>query len=152
MRLNNNWIKVGALVAALGVVLGAFAAHGLGGYLTTKYAGLSKEVLGEEVSAASKYLGDFKTAAHYQLIHALAIVAVGMQMAHRPRMMLRVAAWCFLLGVVLFSGSLYLLVLTGVSKLGAVTPFGGVLMIAGWIALVEGACPADNPKEEARVE
>ena len=145
MRLNNNWIKVGALVAALGVVLGAFAAHGLDGFLTNKYAGETKVVLGENVPAAHKYLGDFKTAAYYQLTHALAIVMVGMQMAHRPRKMLRVAAWCFLLGVVFFSGSLYLLVLTGETKFGAITPIGGLLLIGGWIALVEGACPGDNP-------
>ena len=145
MRLNNNWIKVGALVAALGVVLGAFAAHGLDGMLTEKYAGQTKIVLGEKISTAYKYLGDFKTAAHYQLIHALAIVMVGMQMAHRPRKMLRVAAWCFLLGIVFFSGSLYLLVLTGITKFGAITPIGGLLLIGGWIALVEGACPGDNP-------
>ena len=66
-------------------------------------------------------------------------------MAHRPRKMLRVAAWCFLLGIVFFSGSLYLLVLTGITKFGAITPIGGLLLIGGWIALVEGACPGDNP-------
>ena len=145
MRLNNNWIKVGSLVAALGVVLGAFAAYGLDALLTNKYAGQTKVVLGEEISTAYKYLGDFETAAHYQLLHALAIVMVGIQMAHRPRKMLTIAAWCFLLGIVFFSGSSYLLVLTGETKFGAGTPIGGLLLIGGWIAVVEGACPGDNP-------
>ena len=145
MQLNNNWIKVGALVAALGVVLGAFGAHGLDALLTEKYAGQTKVVLGQELSTAYKYLGDFKTASYYQLLHGLAIVMVGIQMAHRPRMMLTVAAWCFLLGIVFFSGSLYLLVLTGVTQFGVVAPAGGLLLIGGWIALVEGACPGDNP-------
>ena len=144
MRLNNNWIKVGALVAALGVVLGAFGAYGLDAMLTNKYAGQTSVVLGEELSTAYKYLGDFKTAAYYQLLHALAIVLVGIQMAHRPRRMLTVAAWCFLLGIVFFSGSLYLLVLTGITSFGFVTPVGGLLLIGGWIAVVEGACPGDN--------
>ena len=152
MHLNNNWIKVGALVAALGVVLGAFGAHGLDRLLTEKYAGETKVVMGQEITTAYKYLGDFKTAAHYQLIHALAIVLVGMQMAHRPRIMLKIAAWCFLLGVVLFSGSLYVLVLTDVTRLGAITPIGGILFVVGWIALVEGACPGDNPPRDAKEE
>ena len=149
MQLNNNWIKVGALVAALGVVLGACAEQSLTGILADKYAGETTVVLGENMSTAHKYLDDFKTAAHYQLLHALAIVIVGMQMAHRPRRMLHIAAWFFLIGVVLFSGSLYLLVLTGVTRLSMITPIGVLLFVGGWIALVEGACPGDNQAPES---
>jgi len=152
MRLNNNWIKVGALVAALGVTLGAFAVYGLDGFLTNRHAGQTEVVLGHRVSTAYQHLSDFKTAAHYQLIHALAIVIVGIQMAHRPRIMLRVAAWCFLLGIVFFSGSSYLQVLTGATGLDAAALVGGLLLIGGWIALVEGACPGDNPPLDSKEE
>ena len=152
MRLNNNWIKVGALTAALGVALGAFAAYGLDGLLTNSHAGQTEVVLGHQVSTAYKHLSVFRTAAHYQLIHALAIVIVGIQMAHRPRIMLRVAAWCFLLGIVFFSGSSYLQVLTGATGLDAAALVGGLLLIGGWIALVEGACPGDNPPLDSKKE
>lgn len=148
MRLNNNWMKAGALTAALGVVLGAFASDALGGYVTEKYAGQALTVLGRSVPAASKYMDDLRTAAIYQLVHALAIVFVGLLMMHRPRVMLRIAGWCFLVGVVCFSGSEYLRVLADLQWLGPVRLIGGLLLVGGWIAVVEGACPGDNPKAE----
>jgi len=141
----SRWIKRGALLGALAVALGAFGAHGLGSYLVKKYAGETREVLGESVSAAGKSLADFKTAASYQLSHALVIVATGTLMTMRPRRGLTIAAWCFLLGTLIFSGSLYALVLSGVRWLGAITPIGGILLIIGWLALVEGACLGGKP-------
>lgn len=150
MRLNNNWIKVGALVAALGVVIAAFTTFGLNAMLTDKYAGQTQVVLGQKVSTAYQYMGDLKTAALIQLLHALAIVMVGIQMAHRPRKMLSLAAWCFLLGIVFFSGSSYLLVLTGITEFGTASLVGGLLLIGGWIAVVEGACPGDNPPLDSK--
>lgn len=152
MQLNNNWMKAGALTAALGVVLGAFAPDALGGYVTEKYTGQAAMVLGRSVPAASKYMDGFRTAAIYQLIHGLAIVFVGLLMMHRPRMMLRVAGWCFLIGVVCFSGSEYVRVLTGLQWLSPVRLIGGLLLVGGWIAVVEGACPGDNPRWDPKAE
>jgi len=122
-------------MAALAVILGAFAAHGLDGFLLKKYAGVTKVIAGQEVPGAVKYLGDFKTAATYQMFHGLALLVVGLLSVQRQSRALQLAGWGFLVGILLFSGSLYLLVLTGVSKLGAITPFGGLAFIFGWMAL-----------------
>lgn len=101
-----------------GVALGAFAAHGL------------KTRLGAD------YLAVFQTGVHYQLIHALALFGVALLSLHAPSRMLGAAGGSFALGIVLFSGSLYLLTLTGISKLGIITPIGGTAFLAGWICLM----------------
>ena len=103
----------GALLAGLGVALGAFAAHGLRAVL------------------APAELGWWQTAVQYQMWHALAVLALGL--AAVPRVAL--AGRLFAAGTVLFSGSLYLMALTGARWLGAVTPLGGATMIAGWALL-----------------
>ncbi len=100
-----------------GVALGAFAAHGL-------KARLSPE-----------YLAVFQTGVHYQLIHSLALLAVALLMLQAPQALLRVSGSLFALGMLLFSGSLYLLTLTGISKLGMITPLGGLAFLAGWLCL-----------------
>lgn len=134
------WIRTGAITAALAVVFGAFAAHGLDGFLIKKYAGVSKTITGQTVPGAVKYLADFKTAAEYQMSHGLALLTVGLLSLYRRSRALQFAGWSFLIGVLLFSGSLYLLVLTGITRLGAITPLGGTAFILGWIALaVAGA-------------
>jgi uncharacterized membrane protein YgdD (TMEM256/DUF423 family) len=115
-----NAIVVGALLGALGVMAGAFGAHGL------------KERLAEEA------LGWWQTGAHYQLFHAPAVVAAGL-LACLTGGRGRVAAGLFSVGVVVFSGTLYALALGGPRWLGAVTPLGGVSLIAGWIALAVAA-------------
>lgn len=102
------WLRAGSVLMFLAVALGAFAAHGL-------KARLSPEML--QV---------FETAVRYQAYHALALLALGA--ARGPDR----AGWCFVAGVVLFSGSLYALALSGVRWLGAITPLGGVLFLAGW--------------------
>jgi uncharacterized membrane protein YgdD (TMEM256/DUF423 family) len=134
----DRWIALGASVAGLAVICGAFAAHGLDTQLPKQYVGQTRIVAGETVPAARKYIADFKTAADYQMYHALGMIAVGLIMHRRPAGSLTAAGWCFLLGTMLFSGSLYALVLTGVTKLGMVTPIGGVLFIVGWGALAVG--------------
>lgn len=141
------WMTVGAILAGLAVALGAFAAHGLDKVFLEKYAGQTRVVAGETVPLAQKFLGDFRTAAEYQMYHALALLAVGLLLERRPTRAARVAGWCFLLGIVGFSGSLYVLTLTGVTKWGAVTPIGGVLFLIGWAALALAARPrpADSP-------
>ena len=103
----------GALLAALGVMLGAFGAHGLRSALTPEA------------------LGWWQTGVQYQMWHAVGLVAVGA--ARLPGT--RLAVWLLTLGTLVFAGSLYVMALTGMRWLGAVTPFGGLLMIGGWLVL-----------------
>ena len=112
------WLRVGSLLGGLAVAAGAFGAHLLEKQLDTR----SLQV--------------FETAARYQMFHALAIGLVGvLGMVGGSTRPLRVAGWAFLVGTVLFSGSLYALALTGITKLGAITPIGGVGFLVGWTAL-----------------
>jgi uncharacterized membrane protein YgdD (TMEM256/DUF423 family) len=112
---------IGASFGALGVAGGAFGAHAL-------KARLSPEMLAV-----------FETGVRYHLIHALAILAVAWAGTRWASPAITAAGWLFVAGIFLFSGSLYALSLTGVRVLGAVTPFGGVAFIAGWMALAWGA-------------
>jgi uncharacterized membrane protein YgdD (TMEM256/DUF423 family) len=109
-----NWVVVGSLLALAAVAAGAFGAHALRGALPPER------------------LEVFETAVRYQMYHAFATLVAGIVGAHR-------AAWAFVGGVVLFSGSLYLLVLTGRRGFGAVTPVGGVLFLVGWWLLAASA-------------
>jgi uncharacterized membrane protein YgdD (TMEM256/DUF423 family) len=104
----------GAILGFLGVAAGAFGAHALRG------------------SLAPDRLEIFETAVRYQLVHALVLLTV-------PALGSPAAGWAFLAGTVIFSGSLYLLVLTDIRWLGAVTPIGGVLMLLGWLLLAISA-------------
>lgn len=110
----SRWTAVAAVLLALGVALGAFGAHGLRGRI-------------DDYSMTV-----YERAVMYHFIHALGLLAVSMMPA-RP--VLKWVAWLLVAGVVLFSGSLYVLAITGVRTLGAVTPFGGVAFIAAWIVL-----------------
>jgi uncharacterized membrane protein YgdD (TMEM256/DUF423 family) len=130
-----GWIAAGAVSAAISVICGAFAAHKLNDWLPKKYGDQTRVVAGETIPASRKYLNDFKTAAEYQMYHALGLVAVGLLALATSTAPSNIAGWSFLLGTALFSGSLYALVLSGVTKLGMITPFGGVLFIVGWLAL-----------------
>lgn len=117
-RLASRWVMTGSLVAMLAVMLGAFGAHGL------------KNIYNEQ------QLSWFDTAYQYQMIHAVALILTGLlASASNTGKWLKPAAYSFLLGIVFFSGSLYLLSATQVRILGAVTPIGGVLFILGWICL-----------------
>ncbi|GAA0517159.1 DUF423 domain-containing protein [Deinococcus depolymerans] len=104
-----NSFRTGAVLAAAGVALGAFGAHALKAQLTPEA------------------LGTFETGVRYQMYAALALLVLGTQPTQTR------APWPLLAGAVIFSGSLYLLTLTGVKILGAVTPIGGVLMIAAFV-------------------
>ncbi len=141
MKTPRQWIATGAILAALAVVFGAFGAHGLEPRLDAVYGDQQRSIVGHTVPATYKYLQDFKTGAEYHMYHALGLLALGIAAGQQAevRRSHRVAAWCFLLGIVLFSGSLYVLVLSGMRWLGAITPIGGTLMIAGWIAFAIGA-------------
>ena len=120
---SSPWTRLGALSAALAVAAGAFGAHALA------------DRLGERA------LATFEVAARYQMYHALALLAVGLLAGRSavPSKTLNAAGWAFFIGTILFSGSLYALALTGVRKLGMITPIGGVAFLIGWVMLV--VCP-----------
>lgn len=134
-----HWISIGAIICGLAVGSGAFAAHGLDEIFVKKYADQTRVVGAQTVPLAAKFLNDFKTGAEYQMYHGLAIIAAGLLLDRRPSRIGNVAAWSFLIGIVLFSGSLYILTLTGVTKWGAVTPIGGLLFLIGWLCLAIAA-------------
>lgn len=115
------WLLLGAVYGFLAVALGAFGAHAL-------RARLSPEMLAV-----------WKTGVEYHFYHALALLLVGWFARQAPLPALNVAGACFAGGVLLFSGSLYALSLSGVRVLGAVTPFGGLLFLVGWAALAWAA-------------
>lgn len=135
------WLTSGAILAGLGVALGAFGAHGLDRLLKNVYSPEDvRTIAGLTVPATWKYLQDFKTGAEYQLTHSLALLVVGLLARDGSRRSLTIAGWSFLFGIVLFSGSLYVLAVTGVKAWGAITPLGGILFLVGWIGLAIAAC------------
>ena len=136
-----RFISMGAALVCLAIGLGAWAAHGLEQTIAAQYEGQTKVVAGQTIPAVTKYVGDFKTAADYQLGQGLGLILIGILCRSNPSRVLRGAGICVLIGTVLFSGSLYVLVLTGVTKWGAVTPIGGLLLMVGWALVAYGACP-----------
>ncbi len=131
------WITAAAVLGGLAVTLGAFGAHGLDSYFEKKYAETEDRIVtGEKVPAAVKYLADFKTGVRYHMWHALALLGVGILTRNAKSKSLSIAGWSFLLGIILFSGSLYVLTIFGLRWMGAIAPIGGTLLIVGWVALV----------------
>ena len=125
--MSTTWFATGAIAAGLAVILGAFAAHGL------------------ESRVEPRMLTNFETGARYQMYHALALLAVGWA-AHRfSHPAVDIAGWAFVAGIILFSGSLYVMALTGARWLGAVTPLGGLAFILGWVALAIASFAGKNP-------
>lgn len=114
------WLALGALYGLLGVALGAFGAHAL------------------RTRLSADLLAVWKTAVEYQMFHALALLGVGLLLRSGtpPSPLLTLSGTCFAAGVLLFSGSLYALALSGVRVLGAITPLGGLLFLAGWALLL----------------
>jgi uncharacterized membrane protein YgdD (TMEM256/DUF423 family) len=111
-----------AIAMAIAVALGAFGAHAL------------------KTQLPADALTVWQSAVQYHAWHALGLFGIGLWLQHAPeKRALRVAAWLLLGGIVLFSGSLYALALTGVRGLGAVTPAGGLAFIAGWVVLAKAA-------------
>lgn len=134
----NHWISIGAITVCIAIAMGAWAAHGLEKSIASKYANETKTVRGQTIPAVSKYIGDFQTGADYQLGQGLGLVLTGMLLRQHPSRLFKSAAMCLFLGMLLFSGSLYALVLLKVPVLGAITPIGGVLMMIGWALLAVG--------------
>ena len=112
-----GFLMLAAFFGFTGVALGAFAAHGL------------KQRLRPE------YLEVFHTGVTYQLFHTLALLAVALLAVHLPGRLLLWAGVLFAVGILLFSGSLYALTLSGVGQLGIITPFGGLAFLLGWLCL-----------------
>ena len=112
---------IGAVAAFLGVAFGAFGAHGLKGRLSPEM------------------LAVFQTGVQYQMYHAIALLITALALARFDGWLLRTAGWLFTAGIVLFSGSLYALALSGVTVLGAVTPLGGLAFLAGWLCFIVAA-------------
>ena len=119
--MQSPFLLLAALSGAVGVALGAFGAHALKAHVSP-----------EQIST-------FTTGVQYQMYHALALGLVGLAMT-RPNAsaLVPAAGWLFVIGTLLFSGSLYALVLARIRWLGAITPFGGVALIAGWLTLAMG--------------
>jgi uncharacterized membrane protein YgdD (TMEM256/DUF423 family) len=119
--MSRFFVIAGALSAFMAVGMGAFGAHGLS----------------QKLTPAS--LQTFEVGARYQMYHAIALVALGFAIDRWPRGEFTVGGWCFLIGSVLFSGSLYALSLSDIRWLGAITPFGGLAFLLGWLSLAWGA-------------
>ncbi|HEX9401112.1 MAG TPA: DUF423 domain-containing protein [Anaeromyxobacter sp.] len=118
--MQRTFLALGAISAGISVAAGAFGAHAL------------------KARLAPDLLAVFETGARYEMYHALGLIAAAWAVARAPAPAAW-AGWLFVAGTVLFSGSLYALALSGIRALGAVTPFGGVAFIAGWIALAVAA-------------
>ena len=118
----------GAVLAFLGVALGAFGAHAL------------------KARLAADMLAVYQTGVQYHLAHALGIVLIGILVQLLPESKwLPVAGWTMVAGVVMFSGSLYALSVTGMRMLGAITPLGGIALLAAWLMVAIGVAKAGNP-------
>jgi uncharacterized membrane protein YgdD (TMEM256/DUF423 family) len=115
--MDRTFLLLGSIAAFVGVALGAFGAHGLRARLSTEM------------------LAVFETGVRYQMYHAFAILVVAVVAARFDGWLVRAAGWLFAAGIVLFSGSLYALALSGATRLGAVTPIGGLAFLAGWALL-----------------
>ncbi len=123
--MDRLFFALGAVSGFIGVGLGAFAAHGL------------KERLDPPMLSA------FEVGVRYQMYHALALLGVAWAVTKWPGTPAVAAGWLFVAGTLIFSGSLYVLALSGIRWLGAVTPIGGLAFLAGWLCLVWAACKGD---------
>ena len=112
-----NFLVIGAISGFLVVILGAFGAHGL------------KDILDEYGKSI------YEKAVLYHMFHTMAILVLGLIEKIQPEMQLSIAGWAFIFGIILFSGSLYVLAVTGFKWMGMITPFGGVFFIIGWVLL-----------------
>ena len=119
--MSQIFVATSAVLGFLGVALGAFAAHGL------------------KTRLSADMLAIFETGARYHLIHAVALLAIGILARQMDVTSIKVAGFAMIFGIVVFSGSLYALATTGVRVLGAITPIGGVGFLVGWAALAVAA-------------
>jgi len=116
--MDRTFLFIGALAGFLGVAFGAFGAHGLRNRLSPDM------------------LAVFETAVRYQMYHALALLLTAALAARSDGWLVSMAGWAFTAGLLLFSGSLYVLALTGITMFGAITPLGGIAFLIGWACLL----------------
>jgi len=127
MKSNKILLVTGASLAAISVIMGAFASHALKARLT------------------EQALGWISTGVQYQMSHALMVVILGFALIQWPNWRgLKAAAYSFIIGMLLFSGSLYFMAITDIRTLGILTPIGGVALLSGWGFLIKAACAADT--------
>ncbi len=119
--MKRPFLILGAISAFIGVAAGAFGAHGLKGRI------------------GAEMLAVFEVGVRYQMYHAFGLLATAWAQTKSPSRLFTAAGWMFVTGTVLFSGSLYLLSMTGVKWLGAITPVGGLAFLGGWLCLAWGA-------------
>ena len=119
--MTKAFLLIGSVTGALSVMIGAFGAHALKDLLTQ-----------------TNRLDTFETAVKYQFYHALALILLGLLMVKETNKFYTYSGYGFIAGIIIFSGSLYILSLTGTTKWGAVTPFGGLALIIGWIIMAIG--------------
>ncbi|MBE0585794.1 MAG: DUF423 domain-containing protein [Desulfofustis sp.] len=118
------FFTIGALSAFIGIAAGAFGAHGL------------KSKLSPEM------LTVFEVGVRYQMYHAFALIAAAWALSKWPSPLVTTGGWLFVIGTLIFSGSLYLLSISGVKWLGAITPLGGLAFLAGWLCIAIGVWKA----------
>ena len=118
------FLAVGSISGALAVIIGAFGAHGL------------KDKLCEQMLAV------YKTGVEYHFYHTLALIGIGLFALHYESKLLTASGWAMVVGILLFSGSLYALSISGIKILGAITPIGGLFFIAGWVLMVAAVIKA----------
>ncbi len=116
--MDRFFFSAGAIAAFIAVALGAFGAHSL------------------KSKISADMLVIFEIGVRYQIYHAFGLMAVAWATTRWPEASLNAAGWCFIAGIIIFSGSLYLLSFTGIRWLGAITPIGGLLFLAGWAILI----------------
>jgi uncharacterized membrane protein YgdD (TMEM256/DUF423 family) len=119
--MDRTFLLIGALAGFIGVGFGAFGAHAL------------------RTRLSAEMLAVFETGVRYQMYHAFAVLIVALATARLDGWLIRGAGWAFTAGIVLFSGSLYALAMTGVTTLGAITPIGGLAFLIGWGMLIVAA-------------
>ena len=119
--MDRTFLLIGGCSGFIAVALGAFGAHGLRSRMS------------------AEMLAVFETGVRYQMYHTLALLIVALAAARLDGWLIRAAGWLFTSGIVVFSGSLYVLAITGTTAFGAITPLGGVALLAGWACLILAA-------------
>jgi len=130
VKLHKFFFSTGAISAGIAVIAGAFGAHMLEGALS------------------ADALDTYSTAVRYQMYHSLGLLAIAWALTRWQSKYARISGWLFIGGILIFSGSLYILSLTGISWFGAITPLGGLAFIVGWALLTLSAIRTNRPGED----